>query len=167
VRRSGWRVGQPIAFPYPGTRGLARRRFIDDADPRIPRRRNAKWPETSSPLRTAATAGSASGAFFWEAVDPQWHELFGAYVHQGMYQRRVLDQKTRELCAVAALTVLNQQGALGRHLLSALDYGATFDEVLEVVLQMSVYGGFPATQAALETFRTQLAEVGEAPPKRS
>jgi 4-carboxymuconolactone decarboxylase len=100
-------------------------------------------------------------AFFWEAVDPAWHELFQQYVSQGMYRRDVVDQKTRELCAVAALTVLNQQGALGRHLLSALDYGATQDEVIEVILQMSVYGGFPATQAALDTFRTALANVGE------
>ena len=60
-------------------------------------------------------------AFFWEAVDPKWHELFQDYVERGMYRREVLDQKTRELCAVAALTVLNQQGALGRHMLSALD----------------------------------------------
>ena len=100
-------------------------------------------------------------AFFWEAVDPKWHELFQGYVERGMYRRSVLDQKTRELCAVAALTVLNQQGALGRHLLSALDYGATRQEVIEVILQMSVYGGFPATQAALATFRQALAEVGE------
>ncbi len=106
-------------------------------------------------------------AFFWEAVDPKWHELFDAYVHHGMYQRAVLDQKTRELCAVAALTVLNQQGPLGRHCLSALDYGATIDEVLEVILQMSVYGGFPATQAALATFRATLAEVGEEAPRKS
>jgi 4-carboxymuconolactone decarboxylase len=105
-------------------------------------------------------------AFFWEAVDPQWHELFSGYVHHGMYQRDVLDQKTRELCAVAALTVLNQQGPLGRHVLSALDYGATLDEVIEVILQMSVYGGFPATQAALATLRQTLQEVGEEAPPR-
>jgi 4-carboxymuconolactone decarboxylase len=109
----------------------------------------------------------ARSAFFWDAVDPRWHELFEAYVRDGMYRREVLDQKTRELCAVAALTVLNQQGALGRHLLSALDYGATRDEVVEVILQMSVYGGFPATQAALDTFRTTLAEVDEAPTRPS
>src|SRR5436190_23311733 len=97
-------------------------------------------------------------AFHWEAIDPAWRSLFQAYVERGMYRREVVDQKTRELCAVAALTVLNQQGALGRHMLSAVDYGATQDEVIEVVLQMSVYGGFPATQAALNTFRTTLAE---------
>ena len=51
-------------------------------------------------------------------------------------------------------------------MLSAVDYGATQDEVIEVVLQMSVYGGFPATQAALNTFRTTLAEVGEIAPAK-
>ena len=98
-------------------------------------------------------------AFFWEGVDPQWQDLFQDYVARGMYQRSVLDPKTRELCAVAALTVLNQHGALGRHVLSALDFGASREEVMEVILQMSVYGGFPATQAALATFRATLMQV--------
>jgi 4-carboxymuconolactone decarboxylase len=125
--------------------------------------------EPPAPKRNYGRLGQKRppSAFFWEAVDPAWHELFSGYVHHGMYQRDVLDQKTRELCAVAALTVQNQQGPLGRHCLSALDYGATIDEVLEVILQMSVYGGFPATQAALATFRATLAEVGEEAPKRS
>ena len=35
----------------------------------------------------------------------------------------------------------------------ALDEGATREEILEVVLQMSVLGGFPITLSALETLR--------------
>ena len=100
-----------------------------------------------------------TASFHWDAVDPEWQALFKAYVRDGMYERTVLDHKTRELCAVAALTVLNQQRALQKHLLAALDYGASRAEVLEVILQMSVYGGFPATQTALDTLRATLAVV--------
>jgi 4-carboxymuconolactone decarboxylase len=101
-------------------------------------------------------------AFHSDAVDPEWRKLFSAYVEQGMYRRGVLDQKTRELCAVAALAVLGQHGPLGRHILSAIDYGASREQVMEVLLQMSVYGGFPVTQAALVTYQQTLAEVDQA-----
>src|SRR5947208_1260306 len=100
-----------------------------------------------------------SSSFFWDEIDPEWHELFRGYVERGMYSRNVLDQKTRELCAVAALVVQNSQGALPRHIRSALDYGASRKEVLEVVLQMSVYGGFPVTRDGLETLRATFAAI--------
>ena len=101
--------------------------------------------------KLAAVMGSSG--FRWDAIDPEWQAMFQAYVRDGMYQRDVLDPKTRELCAVAALVVLDRQRALRKHLLAALDYGATREEVLEVILQMSVLGGFPVTLSALETFR--------------
>ena len=97
--------------------------------------------------------------FRWEAIDDEWKALFNAYVGEGMYQRDVLDAKTRELCAIAALVVLNQQRILKKHILGALSDGATPAEVLEVCLQMSVIGGFPATHAALESLRDTLAET--------
>src|SRR3954469_12568750 len=101
---------------------------------------------TPEPSVSAALADVlAHSGFRWEAIDPAWQRLFRAYVGDGMYRREVLDQKTRELCAVAALVVQNQPRALWKHVLAAREYGATREEVLEVVLQMSVYGGFPAT----------------------
>ena len=103
----------------------------------------------------------APSIFNWEAVDDEWRALFREYIPAGMYSREVLDQRTRELCAVAALTVLNYQGQLARHLLSALDRGATRQELVEVILQMSVYGGFPATSTALSTLKTVLDQVDQ------
>jgi 4-carboxymuconolactone decarboxylase len=95
----------------------------------------------------------ASSAFKWEAIDPAWQRLFHDYVGGGMYRREVLDAKTRDLCAIAALVVLDRQRSLQKHVLSALDDGCTREEILEVVLQMSVLGGFPVTLSALETLR--------------
>lgn len=91
--------------------------------------------------------------------DAEWAELFRIYVLDGMYERSVLDQKTRELCAVAALTVLDRPGPLKDHIKGALRHGASNAEVLEVLLQASVYGGFPVTLSAIGHFEDVLAEL--------
>ena len=97
-----------------------------------------------------------------ERLDPAFSRMVEDFLYGGLYARDILDQKTRELCAVAALTVLNYQGQLARHLLSALDRGASRQELVEVILQMSVYGGFPATSTALSTLKGVLDQVDQA-----
>ncbi len=61
-----------------------------------------------------------------------------------------LDQKTRELATIAALTV---QGfslpELKLHVRCALNCGATKDEIVEIITQMLAYCGFPAATNAL------------------
>jgi 4-carboxymuconolactone decarboxylase len=68
------------------------------------------------------------------------------------YTRDVLDLKTLELCTVAALTV---QGfslpELKLHIDAALRSGASREEVIEVIIQMIAYVGFPAATNALMT----------------
>lgn len=92
--------------------------------------------------------------------DPSWAELFNDYVLQGMYEREVIDQKTRELCAIAALTVLDRKGPLADHIKGAIRQGAQIKEVIEVILQVSVYGGFPVALAGLGTLEETLSELG-------
>jgi 4-carboxymuconolactone decarboxylase len=76
-----------------------------------------------------------------------------------VYPRPGLDLKTREMLTVAALTVLGYpQGELREHIRGALNVGCTRDEILEVILQMAVYAGFPA---ALEALKTVGAVFGE------
>ena len=91
----------------------------------------------------------------WE-WDPEYCRLYEHYVYGGMYDREVLSPPLRELLAVAALVV--QRSPMAEpHMRAALKAGASVAEVLEVVLQMSVYGGFPATLAALPLLRTAVA----------
>ena len=52
--------------------------------------------------------------------------------------------KTRELITVAALTALGAMPQLRFHLRSALNAGCTREEIVETLMQMSVYAGFPA-----------------------
>lgn len=62
-----------------------------------------------------------------------------------IYSRPGLDLKSRELATVAALTALgNAQPQLKVHIHGALNVGCTREEVVEVIMQMAVYAGFPA-----------------------
>jgi 4-carboxymuconolactone decarboxylase len=56
-----------------------------------------------------------------------------------------LDLKTRELATVAALTAMGTvRPQLEVHLGAALNAGAIREELVEVIMQMAVYAGFPA-----------------------
>lgn len=62
-----------------------------------------------------------------------------------IYQRDQLDLKSRELATVAALTALGHCAPqLNVHINGALNVGCKPDEIIEVILQMAVYAGFPA-----------------------
>jgi len=62
-----------------------------------------------------------------------------------IYSRPGLDLKSREIATVAALTALgNAIPQLKVHINGALNVGCTRQEVVEVIIQMAVYAGFPA-----------------------
>lgn len=62
-----------------------------------------------------------------------------------IYSRPGLDLKSREIATVAALTALgNAVPQLKVHINGALNVGCTRGEIIEVILQMAVYAGFPA-----------------------
>lgn len=62
-----------------------------------------------------------------------------------IYQRSQLDLKSREIATVAALTALgNCAPQLHVHINGALNVGCKPEEIIEVILQMAVYAGFPA-----------------------
>ncbi len=83
------------------------------------------------------------------------------YPFADIYSRPGLDLKSREIATVAALTALgNCQPQLKVHLQAALNVGCSADEIKEVILQMSVYAGFPAALNAMFAFKEVLQEHG-------
>ena len=75
-----------------------------------------------------------------------------------IYSRPGLDLKSREIATIAALTALgNAQPQLKVHIHGALNVDCTREEVIEVIIQMAVYAGFPAALngmfAAKEVFK--------------
>jgi 4-carboxymuconolactone decarboxylase len=62
-----------------------------------------------------------------------------------IYQRPGLDLRSREIATVAALTALGTaQPQLKVHIHGALNVGCTRTEIVEVIIQMAAYAGFPA-----------------------
>ena len=74
-----------------------------------------------------------------------------------IYSREGLSLKEREIATVSALAALgNAQPQLKVHIHGALNVGCTRQEIVEIMIQMAVYAGFPAalngTFAAKEVF---------------
>lgn len=71
-----------------------------------------------------------------------------------VYQRPGLDLRTRELITVAALVAMgNAQPQLEVHLQAAKNVGVTRDELVEAIIQMCVYAGFPAALNGIAALR--------------
>lgn len=81
------------------------------------------------------------------------------YPFGDIYRRDGLDLRSREIATVAALTALGHcTPQLKVHLNAALNVGCTEDELKEVIVQMSVYAGFPAALNGMFAFKDVLAE---------
>ena len=98
-------------------------------------------------------------------VDTSWAEISSGWVLNGMYARQVLPTATRELCAVAALTVLGHRGELRGHLAIGLRLNPP-ETVREVILQMAVYAGMPPTFEALRIYDSIVGEPDFTPRVR-
>ncbi len=62
-----------------------------------------------------------------------------------IYSRPGLDLRAREIATVAALTALGTATPqLKVHIEAGLNVGLTKAEIIEVIIQMAVYAGFPA-----------------------
>ncbi|NYI01125.1 carboxymuconolactone decarboxylase family protein [Cupriavidus plantarum] len=78
-----------------------------------------------------------------------------------IYAREALGLRERELATVAALCALgNARPQLRVHLHAALHVGCTPAEVVEVVMQMAVYAGFPAALNGLAVVKEVFEEMG-------
>ncbi|OED62030.1 4-carboxymuconolactone decarboxylase [Vibrio tasmaniensis ZS-17] len=85
------------------------------------------------------------------------------YPFGDIYSRPSLDLKSREIATVAALTALgNCAPQLKVHLNAALNVGCSEEEIKEVILQMSVYAGFPSALNGMFAFKEVLADRGTA-----
>ena len=62
-----------------------------------------------------------------------------------IYSRPGLDLRAREIATIAALTAMGTATPqLKVHIAAGLNVGLTRDEIVEIIIQMAVYAGFPA-----------------------
>ena len=78
-------------------------------------------------------------------IAPDFARLLIEFPFGDIYSRPGLDLKSRELAVVAALTAMgNAAPQLKVHIHGARNVGCTEQEIVEVIMQMAVYAGFPA-----------------------
>ena len=101
------------------------------------------------------------GAYqLWRQFDRDLARHISLFFTGRLYAREVISQKQRELCAVAALTVLQRLEELRIHIDAALNVGASKQEVAEVIFQMLTYGGVPNMVEGLKILKEVLQARG-------
>jgi alkylhydroperoxidase/carboxymuconolactone decarboxylase family protein YurZ len=95
-----------------------------------------------------------------DEVDQEWTEAWLNWIYGHMYVRGILDDRTRILVIIGECVVSGHGDQLRNHIRSALETGATIEEIQEVILQASIYSGIPAMFRALRVFRDFATELG-------
>ena len=104
---------------------------------------------------------SGVGYELWKKFDAELAKELSTFYTGVLYSREVIPQKTRELCAVASLTVLDRHNELIAHIHAAMNVGASRAEVAEVIFQQVTYGGMPVVVEGLQALRDVLMQRGE------
>ncbi len=95
-----------------------------------------------------------------DEIDPHYAKLWLDFTYGGMFKRGILDERTRTLVVVGQFVALDELEQLPVHIRSALAAGATPAEVLEVILQLGVYVGYPRVKRATRVFRQVISGLG-------
>lgn len=92
-------------------------------------------------------------------------EATEAYALGDVWSRPGLDDRTRQLAAVAAMAALGETGIMRVHAGYALNIGVSEDELKEVIYLITVPAGFPraiaASQALLQLFQERRQAVSK------
>ena len=80
-------------------------------------------------------------------ISPDMARFVIEFPYGDIYSRPGLDLKTRELITIASLVTLGfASSELKAHIRNALNAGCTQKEIVETIMQMCVYAGFPAAR---------------------
>lgn len=95
------------------------------------------------------------------AVAPDFADHLVDYAFGDVYARPGLDRRSRQIATIAALAALgNAEPQLKWHIRGGLNIGISRDEIVEILMQMAIYGGFPAAVRALTAAKEVFDEVG-------
>ena len=129
-------------------------------------------PSTESRFERGARAlhaidgeGGAAVVAALADIAPDFARYLIEFPFGDIYGRPGLDLRAREIATIAALTAMgNATPQLKVHLAAGLNVGLSRDEIVEVIMQMAVYAGFPAALnglfAAKEVFAVHAAPAG-------
>src|SRR3990172_8874523 len=100
----------------------------------------------------------------WRSLEPEFERYVVGFLAGEIWARPRLPLKIRSLVTVAALGALGRKDGLALNIRMALNNGATRQEVLETLLQLAPYAGFPTAWEALvvagQDFKQMTKEAG-------
>ena len=86
---------------------------------------------------------------------PALARLTVEYPYGDIWTRPGISDRDREIAVIASLTALgNSENELASHIVMARKVGLTKEEIMEIIILMSVYAGFPVALKALETAKS-------------
>lgn len=99
-------------------------------------------------------------------IAPDFARYLVEFPFGDIYSRPGLDLHSRQIATVAALTALGTASSqLKVHIGGALSVGCTREEIIEVIIQMAVYAGFPAALNGLAAAKDVFACHGKSTSK--
>src|SRR5215468_11069535 len=140
---------------------LDRRRTMSELDARYARGQDTRRMFGGGTIRNA---GSVSGA--WDMA-PDLERILGEALFGIIWRRDALSPVQREMITLSTLIVLARETQLRRHLGNALHVGLTPEQIVELIIHDTWYGGAPAGLNALALCKDVFAERGIAftPPR--
>ncbi|MDY0241535.1 MAG: carboxymuconolactone decarboxylase family protein [Rhodospirillaceae bacterium] len=95
-------------------------------------------------------------------IAPDFARYLVEFPFGDIYDRPGLDLRSRQIATIAALTALGTAAPqLKVHIEAGLNVGLSRDEIVEILMQMAVYAGFPAALNGLFTAEEVFAAVAE------
>lgn len=96
------------------------------------------------------------------SFDREWQDFVTRHAWGSVWTRDGIDRRTRSLLTIAILAALGAREELSLHLRATSRTGATRAEVREALMQVAVYAGVPAANAAFRIARSVFAEIDAA-----
>jgi len=89
---------------------------------------------------------------------PELGEFLIEFVYGSVWARSYVDEpiisaKTRAIATISCLATLGREPQLRSHIAGALKVGCSKEEIIEVLLHLAVYAGFPVAINAIKVAR--------------
>ncbi|MCH7725313.1 MAG: carboxymuconolactone decarboxylase family protein [Planctomycetes bacterium] len=96
----------------------------------------------------------------WRGISPDFEGYVVEFLAGEIWSREKLDLRTKSLVTIAAVAAMGRTMALELNIRMALNYGATQQDVVETILHIAPYDGFPAAWEGLVMAANVFREEG-------
>jgi 4-carboxymuconolactone decarboxylase len=95
----------------------------------------------------------------WQNICPEFENYVVEFLAGEIWSRPAMDLRTRSLVTIASLVALGRPLALELNIRMAINNGATRQDIVETLLQIAPYGGFPACWEGLTVLQKVCREL--------